>query len=157
MAWKTPCEAFSCSLLLLYCSENRWVLYVLGACWCLISSCCLAPFKCVHTGRWRLETQPAWASEQRQNEGCKLVWETSPYNSVSSSWYLCVASPPCRTLHRFFLPSIPLIASSSYSPWNKCYCLQPPNCAWPQYKLLFTTIGYISLCCVICVSVCVVM
>lgn len=55
----------------------------------------------------------------------------------------------------FFLPSIPLIASSSSSPWNKCYCLQPSNCAWPQYKLLFTTIGYISLCCVMCV--CVVM
>lgn len=101
------------------------------------------------------ETQPAWASEKEQNEGCKLVWETSPYTTVSCSWYLCVASPPCRTLHRFFLLSIPLIASSSSSPWNKCYCLQPSNCAWPQYKLLFTTIGYISLCCVMCV--CVVM
>lgn len=26
----------------------------------------------------------------------------SPYTRVSCSWYLCVASPPCRTLHRFF-------------------------------------------------------
>lgn len=118
---------------------------------CFIFSCCLAPFKCVHTGRWN-----AACLGIRKGAKWRLWCEKRLRTPQLVVLGICVLLLlPVVLFIAFFLPSIPLIASSSSSPWNKCYCLQPSNCAWPQYKLLFTTIGYISLCCVMCV--CVVM
>lgn len=116
---------------------------------CFIFSCCLAPFKCVHTGRWN-----AACLGIRKGAKWRLWCEKRLRTPQLVVLGICVLLLlPVVLFIAFFLPSIPLIASSSSSPWNKCYCLQPLNCAWPQYKLLFTTIGYISLCCVMCVCV----
>lgn len=77
---------------------HKQVSFVLGACWVfylllLLGSVQMRP-------RW--EMRRSFPGHQKRSEGCKLVWETSPYTTVSCSWYLCAASPPCRTLHRFF-------------------------------------------------------